>query len=123
MRNSLKRVSLLAGITAAVLLTTSLVPVDVALAQRTRCEDGKCAEYKAFEQSNYGFCDAVVLGKHWGIDSWETKLRIGDQVLKKRARFINAELHAAFFRFNCDDVSRLNDASTVAELWTAGAPS
>ena len=121
MRNSLKRYGLLAGITAAVLLTTSLVPVNVALAQRDRCADGKCPEYKAFEGSIYGFCDAVVLGKYWGIDSWETKLRIGDQVMKKRARFINQELHDAFARQNCNDVSSLNDASTIAELWTAGS--
>ena len=121
MRSSLKRYGLLAGLTAAVLLTTSLVPVDVALAQRDRCADGKCPEYKAFEDSNYGFCDAVVLGKYWGIDSWETKLRIGDQVMHKRARFVSQELHDAFGRYNCNDVSRLNDASTIAELWTAGA--
>ena len=123
MRISLKRGGLLAGVTAAVLLTSSLVPVDVALAQRTRCADGKCAEYKSFESSNYGFCDAVVLGKYWGVDSWETKLRIGDQVLHKRDRFINQELHNAFARYNCNDVSRLNDASDIAQLWTAGSAS
>jgi hypothetical protein len=124
MRNSLKRRGLLlAGLTAAALLTTALVPVNVALAQRTRCSDGNCAEYKAFESSFYGFCDAVVLGKYWGIDSWETKLRIGDQVIHKRNNFINQELHGAFGRYNCNDVSRLNDASDIAALWTAGASS
>jgi hypothetical protein len=123
MRTSLKRAGLLAGLTAAVLLTSSLVPVNVALAQRTRCADGNCAEYKAFENSFYGFCDAVVLGKYWGVDSWETKLRIGDQVMQKKSRFINQELHDAFARYNCNDVSRLNDASKIAELWTAGASS
>ena len=123
MRNSLKRAGLLAGVTAAVLLTSSLVPVNVALAQRTRCADGKCAEYKAFEESFYGFCDAVVLGKYWGVDSWETKLRIGDQVIHKRNRFINDELRGAFARYNCNDVSRLNDASKIAELWSASAQS
>jgi len=123
MRNSLKRAGLLAGLTAAVLLTSSLVPVGVALAQRTRCSDGNCPEYKAFESSFYGFCDAVVLGKYWGIDSWETKLRIGDQVIHKRNNFINGELHGAFARYNCNDVSRLNDASNIAELWSAGSSS
>jgi hypothetical protein len=123
MRNSLKRRGLLAGLTAAVLLTTSLVPVNVALAQRDRCADGNCPEYKAFEGSIYGFCDAVVLGRYWGVDSWETKLRIGDQVMHKRARFVSQELHDAFGRYNCNDVSRLNDASKIAELWTAGSPS
>lgn len=123
MRNSLKRAGLLAGVTAAVLLTTSLVPVDVALAQRDRCADGNCPEYKAYESSFYGFCDAVVLGKYWGVDSWETKLRIGDQVMKKRNNFINGELRGAFARYNCNDVSRLNDASTIAELWSAGSQS
>jgi hypothetical protein len=123
MRKSLKSYGLLAGLTAAVLLTTSLVPVDVALAQRTRCEDGKCAEFKAFEASQYGFCDADVLAKHWGVDMWEGKLRLGDQVMKKRFNFVNSELSAAYARFNCNDISRLNDAHTVAELWTAGASS
>jgi hypothetical protein len=123
MRNSLKRYGLLAGLTAAVLLTSSLVPVNVALAQRDRCSDGNCPEYKAFESSFYGFCDAVVLGKYWGVDSWETKLRIGDQVMHKRNSFLNQELHGAFARYNCNDVSRLNDASTIAELWTADSSS
>jgi len=123
MRNSLKRYGLLAGLTAAVLLTTSLVPVDVALAQRTRCADGKCAESKAFDDSFYGFCDAVVLGKYWGVDSWEAKLRIGDQVIHKRERFINDELHGAFARFNCNQTFNYNDAQKVADLWMAGPAS
>jgi hypothetical protein len=123
MTNALMRRGLLAGLTAAVLLTSSLVPVTVALAQRTRCGDGKCAEYKSFEQSNYGFCDAVVLGKYWGVDSWETKLRIGDQVAHHRDRFINQELHVAFGQYNCNDVSfNFVDAPKVAELWVAHAP-
>ncbi len=123
MRNSLKRHGLLAGLTAVVLLTTSLVPVDVALAQRTRCGDGNCPESKAFDSSFYGFCDAVVLGKYWGVDSWEAKLRIGDQVIHKRERFINQELHDAFARHNCNQAFNYNDAQKVAELWTAGPAS
>jgi hypothetical protein len=123
MRNSLKRYGLLAGLTAAVLLTTSLVPVDVALAQRTRCADGNCPESKAFDGSFYGFCDAVVLSKYWGVDSWEAKLRIGDQVIHKRERFINQELHDAFARHNCNEAFNYNDALKVAELWTAGPAS
>jgi hypothetical protein len=123
MTSSLKRRGWLAGLTAAVLLTTSLVPVNVALAQRTRCSDGKCAESQAFDNSSYGYCDAVVLGKYWGVDSWEAKLRIGDQVIHKRERFINTELHDAFGRHNCNESFNYTDAPKVAELWTAGAPS
>ena len=116
-----KRSCLLAGLTAALLLTSSLVPGSDAVAQTTRCSDGNCREYKAFEGSVYGFCDAVVLSKHWTVDTWETKLRIGEQILKKNTHFVNQELHDAFVRYNCNSEStfNFNDASQVAELWTA----
>jgi hypothetical protein len=123
MRNSLKRYGLLAGLTAAILLTTSLVPVNVALAQRNRCEDGRCAEMKAFENSIYGYCDAVVLGKYWGVDTWEGKLRIGDQLIHHRDRFVNQELRGGFARYTCDVGFNYIDAPKIAELWTAVAPS
>jgi hypothetical protein len=123
MPNSLKRGCLLAGFTAAILLTTSLVPIDVALAQRTRCADGQCAEAKAFDNSIYGYCDAVVVGKYWGVDSWEAKLRIGDQVTRKRERFINDELRAAFARYNCNESFNYIDAPKVADLWMAAPAS
>jgi hypothetical protein len=120
MRNALKG-PCLAGLAAALLLTSALVPGSVAVAQRTRCADGDCREYKAYEGSVYGFCDAVVLSKHWTVDSWETKLRIGEQILKKNTHFVNQELHDAFARYNCNSESTFNyeDASQLADLWTA----
>jgi hypothetical protein len=68
-------------------------------------------------------CDADVLAKHWGVDMWEGKLRIGDQVLHKRSGFINSELRDGYARYNCNDISSLNDASRIAELWAASSSS
>ena len=119
MRNNVKGRCLLAGLTAAVLLTSSMVPVSVAVAQRYRCEDGKCPEAKAFDTSIYGFCDASVLAQHWQVDMWETKLRIGEQVLKRNDAFVKRELRSAFGRFGCNDVFNYSDAPKIAELWSA----
>ncbi len=126
MNNVAKRRTLLAGLTAALLLTTSLTAVSLVASQSVLADDAADqASVIAFFDAGYGVCDADVLASFWGVDFWDAKVGGGQKVQDGHSDLLSSVLSQAYGSHICNETSSLdyNDSTTVAALWTQGAQS
>ncbi|MCX7362064.1 MAG: hypothetical protein NTV97_09410 [Alphaproteobacteria bacterium] len=106
----------LAGLTAVLLLTSSITPVSVAVAQGNPAQT---REWKAFADSPYGFCDASVLSQLWKVNTDEAKIRLGRMIIARNYSTLDRTLGQAYTQFGCQQGFNFQDAPSVAELWGA----
>lgn len=122
MKTAATRQTLLAGLAAALLLSTSLTAVSL-IASRAALADeaADAASLAAFFQHGYGWCDADVLGKFWGIDFYQAKIRAGQKVERGEHSVLADMLSEAYGGNTCGQTSSLDydDATAVATLWMA----
>jgi hypothetical protein len=120
MPKSARRLALLAGFTAALLLTSSMTPMSRAVAQYS---NPHAAEYNAYAGSKYGYCDAYVLARLWQFnDEVDAKVNIGRKLLANEGSLIDEALKDARKRWpTCPTGFNFEDAPRVAALWTLPA--
>lgn len=74
--------------------------------------------YQAFRDAGYGDCEAFILAKYWIVDLGEAKVRGGTMILDGRRPQLDAELGQAEAMYDCVSPDALDDAGTLADLWT-----
>jgi hypothetical protein len=112
---------LYAGLTAALLLTSSMTPVAVITSRAALADDAAGqASVQAFYDWGYGDCDAAALAQFWGIDLWSAKIGGGEMVQAGELPLLSDKLSDAYANFTCLQSSSLgyDDATTLAALWT-----
>lgn len=116
-----RRKNLYAGLTAALLLTSSMTPVAV-IASRAALADQATeqASMRAFFDWGYGDCDAAALAQFWNVDLWSAKVSGGEMVQAGELALLSDKLSDAYANFTCLQSSSLgyDDATTLAALWT-----
>lgn len=97
---SARRPALLAGFTAALLLTSSMTPVSRAVAQQlNQAEQAESDAADGYTNSNYQPCTLDVLSKFWRVeDTYQVKVRIGRAILAHKEAVIDADLNTAGVR-------------------------
>lgn len=112
----------LAGLAAALLLTSSLAAVS-AIASRSAMADEASDEQavRAFFDYGYGVCDAEVLSAFWEADFWDTKVWAGYKVVNGDHDLLADNLAAAYGSYYCGQMGSLgyDDSMTLAALWSA----
>lgn len=114
-----KQRTLLAALTAVLLLSSSITPASIAVAQSVGQNQDDEREWKAYTELNYSFCDANVLAQFWGINTEDAKLRLGRKILLGDQQTIDQMLGQAYSQFGCQQGFNFEDAPNVAELWAA----
>ena len=112
-----------AGLAAALLLSTSITAVSVAVSRAALADEAADqASVTAFFQAGYAFCDAVALGQTWGIDFYQAKIRGGQMLQQGKQKQLSDALAKGFKKStSCGQSSslELDDSLEIAALWTA----
>ena len=111
-----------AGLAAALLLTSSLTAVSVAVSRGALADTAaENAAVDAFFQRGYGVCDADVLSRFWQIEFWDAKVRAGEMLQRGELRLLSDKLSYGYRDHSCGESSSLGyeDAPALAALWTA----
>jgi hypothetical protein len=119
---SLRRKNLLAGLAAALLLSSSLTAVSVIASRAAMADEAEDnASVAAFFQQGFAYCDAVALGQAWGVDFYQAKIRGGQMVQKGELRQLSEFLSKGYKKSACGQSSslELEDSVAVADLWMA----
>jgi hypothetical protein len=123
MRKISSRRSMFAGLAAALLLSTSITAVSVAVSRAALADEAADqASVAAFFQAGYAFCDAVALGQTWGVDFYQAKIRGGQMLQEGKQKQLSEALSKGFKKSsNCGQSSSLDldDSLELAALWTA----
>ena len=114
-----KQRTLLVALTAALLLSSSITPASIAVAQSLAQNQDNERELTAYRESGYSFCDANVLAQFWGINTEDAKLRLGRKILLGDYQTIDQMLGQAYSQSGCQQGFNFEDAPKIAELWTA----
>ena len=109
----------LAGLTAVLLLTSSITPVSIAVAQGNPVQT---REWQAYANSPYGYCDASVLSQFWKVNTDEAKIRLGRMIMAKNYSMLDRTLGQAYTQFGCQQGFNFQDAPAIAELWGTSRP-
>jgi hypothetical protein len=121
MLNVPRKGCLLAGLTTALLLSTSLATPYLNAAQAAPQNPVDTPQWQAAVHGHYGYCDADVLRQHWGTNIDDAKIRLGEMILSHQTQLIADELGVAYLHHKCTASFDLIDAPKLAELWTASS--
>lgn len=111
------------AIASAFLLTTSLTAANVIAAQVAVAQSNQ--DYaEQFFAAGYTFCDAEKLGYFWGISQYDAKVQAGYKIWVGDQAVLDQVLAQAISQFHCpNNAFNMDDATKLAELWSAPAAS
>lgn len=117
----------LAGLTAAILATTSMTVASYVLVQSAEAAAQRNSRptadqaMTAFFDKGYGWCDASVLSQYWQMDWSEAKVTAGEKILRGDQRYLDEALGEAYGRYQCSQAFNYEDSTTLAALWNGTA--
>lgn len=115
MKSVSKRSGRFAGLTAALLLTSSLTIVSVAVSGSAMADQAsEEAAAAAFFDYGYSGCDADILAMVWGMDYWEAKVHAGQKVQNGWHEAIAADLATGYGQYSCGQTAEDSDAEEAA---------
>ena len=121
MSSSVTQGCLLAGLTTALLMSSSLTAPYLSVAQAAPQNPVDTPQWQAAVHSHYGYCDADVLRQHWRLSIDDAKIRLGELILAHEFQIIDDELGLSYSQHRCQQSFNLIDAPKVAELWAAAS--
>lgn len=112
--------NVLAGLTAAFLMTSSMTAASVALVQAAAAKTAQPTEDQsltAFFDAGYAWCDAKVLAQYWNTDPSSSKVWAGEKILRGDQNILDEALGAAYQRHRCNIAFDTGDGAQLAALW------